>query len=418
MKFSSNSTAFPHVLRQFAWAMAAMAALSLLFSATMTYLLQTPHPYAVTLFWNGHVGSDFTTFTERSKYFSTPSYWNDFNYPFTYPAPIAPIFALLFKLPHPLACYLILCTAALAGWARWLSRSLTAAGIRHSQAAAFAIVVLTASWPIVLLLNTANIEGLLAIVLACGVYAVLRNHCWLGATLIGVAAAMKLFPFILLALLLSKRRYREFVWGLIVAAATTLGSLALLGPNIVTAQRHIADGFHFLEEAFILSTERDALNYSHSLFSVLKFAIALIGRLLGSQPSHFLLATSLRVYMVAAALTGLILYFLVIRKLPILNQVLALTICAVLLPPLSADYTLVELLLPFGLLCVYATETDRNDLAPIFGCFAILFAWETFLTLHYAFDRPLRAVALTALLILILRTSMPWATLDKPEVHA
>ena len=418
MKFPSIAPAFPPVLRQFAWALAAMAGLSLLFSATMTYLLQTLHPYAVTLFWNGHVGSDFTTFAERSQHFGTPTYWDDFNYPFTYPAPIAPIFAVLFKLPHPLAIYLALCCAGLVAWGAWLSREITSAGIHATQAAAFVLVTLTASWPIVLLLNTANIEGLLAIILAGGVYAVLCNRCWLGATLIGLAAAMKLFPFILLALLLSKRRYREFAWGLIVAAATTLGSLALLGPNIINAQRHIADGFRFLNEAFILSTQRDALNYSHSLFSVLKFAIAFIARIFGSQASDTLLATTLRVYMVVAALAGLALYFLVIRRLPLLNQILALTICAVLLPPLSADYTLVELLLPFGLLCVYALEAPQNDLVPIFGCFAILFGWATFLTLHYAFDRPLRAVALSTLLVLILREPLPWARLDQPEVDA
>ncbi len=408
----------PAVLRQFAWAIAALATLSLAYTFVMTYLLQTPHPFGVTLFWNAHIGSDFTTFAERSQHFGTPSYWDEFNYPFTYPAPIAPIFALFFKLPHPLAVYLTICIAGLASWGVWLARSLTAAGTMPIQALAFVAVTLTASWPVVLLLNTANIEGLLAIVLAAGVYAILRDRCWLGATLIGVATAMKLFPFILLALLLSKRRYREFAWGLVVAAITTLISLAMLGPTILAAQRHIDDGFRFIDEAFILSTQRAALNYSHSLFSLLKFAIALTARLLGSPSSHTLLSVTLRVYMVAAAVAGLALYFLVIRKLPILNQLLALTICAVLLPPLSADYTLLELLLPFGLLCVYAVENRTTDLAPIFAGFAILFAWETFLTLHFAFDRPLRAVTLATLLVLILRTPLIWSRLDQPEVPA
>ena len=411
----------PHPLRQFAWALAVLALFSLAYTLAMTYLLQTPHPFGLTLFWNTHIGSDFTTFEERSRHFGTPAYWDEFNYPFTYPAPIGPVFALFFKLPHPLATYLALCAIALIGWGVWLARELTSAGVNSRQSIAFVLVTLTASWPIVLLLNTANIEGLLAIILAAGVYSVVGGRCWLGATFIGIAAAMKLFPFILLALLLSKRRYREFAWGLIVAAATTLASLALLGPNILSAQRHIADGFRFLDEAFILSTQRDALNYSHSLFSLLKFSIALVARLLGAQAGHTLLATSLRLYMIAAAIAGLTLYFGLIRKLPMLNQVLALTVCAVLLPPLSADYTLVELLLPFGLLCLYAAETYGTaaaDLAPLFGCFALLFAWETFLTLHYAFDRPLRAVILIALLILVLRLPLQWQRLDREETTA
>jgi len=278
--------------------------------------------------------------------------------------------------------------------------------------------VLVASWPVVALLNTGNIEGLLAIVLAAGVYAVLRERFWLGATLIGLAAAMKLFPFVMLALLISRRRFREFAWGLAVAAVATVASLAALGPTIVKAQRHIADGLRFIDGAFILSTQRDALNYSHSLFSVLKFAIALISRLLGSQANQALLNVALRMYMVAAAVAGIALYFGIIRKLPILNQLLALTVCAVLLPPLSADYTLLELLLPFGLLCFYAVESQRSDLNAIFGCFAVLFAWETFLTIHYAFDRPARAVALCVLLVLVLRSPMPWWRLDPAEAAA
>jgi len=408
----------PPVLLRFAWALAAMAAVSFCYSIVMTYVLRTPHPYGVTLFRDGFVGSDFTVFAERSHHFATPAYWDEFSYPFTYPAPLAVVFALLFRLPHPLAIYVGLCIVGLTCWAVWLARGLAATGVKGSHTVAFVVMILAASWPVVALLNTANIEGLIAIMLAAGVYAVLRERFWLGATLIGLAAAMKLFPFILLALLISRRRYCELIWGLAVAALTTLASLAALGPTILAAQRHIADGFRFINEAFILSTQRDALNYSHSLFSILKFAIALIARLLGSHASYSLLNTSLRVYMIAAAIVGIALYFGIIRKLPMLNQVLALTICAVLLPPLSADYTLIELLLPFGLLCLYAIESERADLDACFGCFALLFAWETFFTIHYAFDRPVRAVALIVLLILVLRSPMPWVWLDAPEATA
>ena len=415
---ASRERGLPPVLLQFAWALAAMAALSFIYSLVMTLLLHTPHPYGVTLFWDGFVGSDFSVFSERSQHFGTPSYWNEFRYPFTYPAPLAVVFAMFFRLPHPLAIYWMVCAVGLFAWAAWLFRGFASEGIKPSHAKAFVILIAAASWPVVTLFNTANIEGLLAIILGAGVYAVLREKFWLGATLIGLASAMKLFPFILLALLLSRRRYREFAWGLAVAAITTLASLAALGPTILVAQRHIADGFRFINEAFILSTQRDALNYSHSLFSVIKFAMAGGARLLGWSASDGFLNATLRVYMVAAAVGGIALYFGVVRKLPMLNQVLALTICAVLLPPLSADYTLLELLLPFGLLCLYAVESGRNDLAALFGCFAILFAWETFLTMHYAFDRPARTIALTVLLIRVLRTPMPWARLDPAEASA
>ena len=412
---ASTERGLPPVLLQFAWAMAAMAAVSFVYSMAMTLLLHAPHAYGVTLFRDGFVGSDFNVFGERSQHFGQSSYWNDFQYPFTYPALLAVVFAVLFRLPQPLAIYWMICVAGFLAWAMWLYRGLDSANIKSSHAKAFVTLCLVASWPVAVLLNTGNIEGLLAIVLAVGVYAVLRERFWLGATLIGIAAAMKLYPFILLALLISRRRYRELAWGVAVAAIATLASLKALGPSIWSAQRHIFDGLRFVNEAFILSTQRDALNYSHSLFSVLKFGIAGSLRLFGSQATYGLLNTTLRVYMVFAAIAGIALYFGIIRKLPVLNQVLALTICAVLLPPLSADYTLLELMLPFGLLCLYAVESGRNDLAALFGCFAILFAWETFLTVRYSFDRPVRAVALTGLLILVLRTPMPWTQLESAE---
>jgi hypothetical protein len=404
----------------FARALAAMGAMSLVYSAIMTHVLRTPHPYGVTLFWDGFVGSDFSVFAERSHHFGAASYWDEFNYPFTYPAPLGLVFALFFKLAHPLAVYLGLCGAGLIVWAVCLVRGLAAAGIGVLHGAGFAALMLAAAWPVVALFNTANIEGLVAILLAAGVYGVLRERYWLGATLIGLAAAMKLFPFILLALLLSRRRWKEFAWGLAVAALTTIVSLAALGPTIIDAQRHIADGLRFVDQAFILSTQRDALNYSHSLFSIVKFVVVIVARGAGWHDEAALLSTTLRVYMVAAAIGGVALYFAIIRKLPMLNQLLALTVCAVLLPPLSADYTLLELLLPFGLLCLYAAESGERlrALAACFGCFAALFAWETFLTIRYSFDRPMRTLALTVLLIIVLRWPLPWPRFDSTGATA
>ena len=415
------SNRLPPMLVRFAWAMMAMAVLSLLYTVVMTRLLHTPHPYGVTLFWGQFKWSDFTVFAERSHHFGSASYWDELNYPFTYPAPLGVVFALLYKLPHPLALYLALCVAGLALWAWWLAAKLAQSGVSHGSAVAFALIVLATAWPVAGLLNTANIEGIVAILLAFGVFAVLRERWWLGATLIGLAAPMKLFPFILLALLLSRRRWREFAWGLAVAACATIASLAWLGPNVFAAQRHVDAGLRFIRMAFILSTQRDALNYSHSLFSPLKFAVMLTGRHIAHLAPHSaaetaLLSTTLQIYMVAAAIFGLALYFARIRKLPMLNQVLALTICAVLLPPLSADYTLLELLLPFGLLCHYAVDAARNHQQPrglgtCFVCFALIFSWETFLTIRYSFDRPVRAAALTVLLVIVLRHPFEWPML-------
>jgi hypothetical protein len=398
----------PPALAWFAQLMAAMGALSLGYTLLLTHLLHSTHPYGTTLFWGHFTGSDFSVFAERSRLFGTSAYWDELNYPFTYPAPLGVVFALLFHLPHPLTCYLALCVGGLAVWGWWLSRAMVIRGVPAGASVIFVLIMLATAWPVVNLLNTANTEGLLAILLGAGMLALMHERWWLAATLIGLSTSMKLYPFMLLALLLSRRRYREFTWGVAVAAVTTVVSLALLGPNIFAAQRHVSDGLRFVKTAFILATQRDALNYSHSLFSLLKFAVLLIARLSGTRLTPAQLDPLLRLYMVFAAIAGVALYFLFIRRLPMLNQLLALTICAVVLPPLSADYTLLELLVPFALLCLYAIDSSRNDLRlhglrACFLCFACIFAWETFLTVHYAFDRPVRSIALVVLLTLVLR---------------
>ena len=53
---------------------------------------------------------------------------------------------------------------------------------------------------------------------------------------------------------------------------------------------------------------------------------------------------------IAASLVAAVwLYFKRIFKLPLLNQVLSLTICSILLPPVSHDYTLIQMYAPWAI---------------------------------------------------------------------
>ena len=57
----------------------------------------------------------------------------------------------------------------------------------------------------------------------------------------------------------------------------------------------------------------------------------------------------------SVAVSGVILWFWRIRKPPILNQVTALSVASVLLPPLSHDYTLMHLYAPWVMLVMLAS---------------------------------------------------------------
>jgi hypothetical protein len=412
----------PPALRRAAAALAAMMAAALAFTAAMTHWLHTPRLYG--LAWIPGYWADFRIFQDQSLHFRTPAYWNDYGYPFTYPAPDAVLFGVAYKLPHPLWTYLAILLAGLAAWLLWLTRGLQQRGVPQAQSLGFGLIVLGTAWPLYYLFNTGNLEGLMAILLGLGVLAVLRERCWTGAALLGIATAMKYYPIALLVLLLSRRRYKEFFAALALIATLTLGSLALIGPSIPAAQAHLNDGLEFFRQHYIVLRGSIWLNYSHSLFNSLKYAVLLIDRLLNhhgasSSPEHeqALLDSSLRVYTVVAAIFAVVLYFWRIRTLPMLNQVLALTACAVVLPPFSSDYSLINLLVPFALLSFYAVENFRAGrtipgLQTCLVCLCLGLGFESFFTWKYAFASSIRALALLTLLAVALRVPLPWSEID------
>jgi len=416
---------------QFWICIVAMTALSIVYTLSMTYVLKLKYPYGLPLFFSDDRWFDFTIYHDRFQNFRTASFWDEYDYPFTYPAPLAVLYGVLYKVPHVLRYYLIAYAEAVVVAAWMLMRALHARGLARGVTIAFTATLFLTSYPIRTLFESANTEGIVAVLLAAGVYAVLRDRCWLGATLIAIAGTMKVFPLILLALLLSKRRYREFTWGLIATAAVTVGSLAIVGPSILEAQRHIDAGIHYVKFTFIFSRSPAAVTFNHSLFTLVKFGMLVIERhlhpmaaythadlLLRAARERTMLNTTFNVYVTVAALFGIVAYFVWIRRMPLLNQVLALTACSLLLPPLSADYTLLHLLFPFALLCLYATGQWR-DRVPVRGliacflCFAPIFSFQTYITFRYRFSCEFRGLGLMALLYVAMRYRFPWTELQE-----
>jgi len=398
----------PPVLKRFCLWFAAMTLLSELYSAGMSIFFHERPPYGGTFSWED-AGQDLLIFRPRLLGFHTPQFWDAGGYPFTYPAPLGAVYWLLYKLPHPVELYLALSIALLLAWAWYFARKLATPGVPEGHVFALLALFLAASWPVRFLLQTGNTETLVALALGAGVLAALNGRWWLGAALIGVAGSMKLYPLALLGLVLAQRRYREFVWGLAVAAFTTLASLAILGPNILEAHRHIIAGLAFMSERYVLAPLPDGLQFSHSLFNLVKLGVFLVARsqVVSAVQTEARMASALNIYMPLAAIAAILVY-LRIRGMPVLNQAIALTVCAVLLPPFSLDYTLVELLVPFGLLCVFAVAAWRRGRQPAglnicLLCYAVLFTTGAYFELKYRFAAQVRTLALMALLAAVLR---------------
>ena len=415
----------PPALLRFIVLVCVMTGASFAYTWTMTRALGLQYPYGAPVFFHDDRWYDFTVYHDRFMAFRTPAFWQPFSYPFTYPATTGVLYGLLYRVPHVLRYYLLAYVLLACAGAVLLGCVLVRRGLGTGAAALFVGAALLTSWPLRVLLETANTEGVVALIAGLGVWALLRGRWWLGAALIGVAGSMKLFPLVLLGLLLSARRYREFAWGLLTAAAVTLASLAVLGPTVGEAQRHINEGIVYVKYVFVFAKVPMAADLNHSLFTPLKFLLLEAQRALHpadgtsagvlerAARERLLLERTFTVYMVLAASLGTIAFFGWMRRLPWLNQLLALTVCSVLLPPLSVDYTLVHLLLPFALLSMLALERWRTGdrvpgLAACFTWFAVLFAYQNYMVLRYRLGAEVRTLALLCILWIVMRCRFPW----------
>ena len=113
MKFPALAPEFPPVLRRVALILVAMMIGSLVLTVYMTRRLEFPIPFGIVWMTGDQQWCDFRAFQERSVHFRTAAYWFEYDYPMTYPAAVAVILAMIYKLPHPLKIYL---TVLFAGW--------------------------------------------------------------------------------------------------------------------------------------------------------------------------------------------------------------------------------------------------------------------------------------------------------------
>ena len=421
-----RKVAMPPLLIRFWVGLLVLTGISLIYTVIVTIKHHSEYPWGVQFLWGPDFNWDLLVFRERFSHFREPGFWQIQSIPLTYPATVGVVFGILYKFAHPVRVYLGLCATGVVGWAIWFVRNLAARGSAQGPAAAFVLTIAATSWPLWVLVDTANIEGRVAVILGSGIVAFVYRRWWLAASLIGVAGAMKIFPLALLALLLSKRRYKEFAGAIVLTAALNLASLAILGPSIGEAQRQINAGVPIITTFDALSLTSPGPDTNHSLYTVVRYAVLLAHHRHPhiSMPEPERDAAILRpvyiTYWVLGGVGAIAVYFLRIRRLPMLNQILAVTVCAVMLPPLSRDYTLLHLLVPLGLLCTYAASQTQpvRGLPACFVCFAFILTAGTYFDLGYPLASQIRALALLTLFLTLLVHPFPSSDLDEAPVPA
>ena len=352
--------------------------------------------------------TDFTVFQERFKHFHDPDFFALAGFPFTYPAPVALVYEGFYLFgSSSLNAYLCFCLIVFGVAGIFLGRAMCRRGLGVLPTVAFVGLSFLLSYPFWFLIDRGNVEIVDWLLVALGVAAYWNKKWCLAAALFGFAISFKIFPFVFLGLLFSSRKYGAILWGILVAAATTLASTWILGPTYQGASAGIAQGLQYFKMHYALEVHISEIGFDHSIFAIIK-ALALHHSIV--HEINYL--PWLNRYMIVVALAGIILFFWKIRKLPRANQILALTVASILLPPVSADYTLVHLYIPWAVLALLSMSIPDGQKVPgmafSFVCFALLMAPESYLAFHgIKFAGQVKAVVLLILFIVSISYPFP-----------
>ncbi len=406
-RMTNHSVPLPRAVKVYWIATIVLTALALLVVGIRRYFLLEGYPYNTLLFIPEVRFSDFTIYSERFKHFGTEAFFSYPGHPFTYPAPVALVYAFFFRwFSHPLRAFLATVLGASLIGAAFFARALRSAGVSGRIAGLLALTVLLTSYPFIFLFDRANLEFAVWVVLACGLVAFARERLWLAAALIGIAGSMKFVPAIFLLLFLYRRRLFEFLFGVLTIEAVTLFSLWWMGPTTAIAQTGIQNGLDHFTYTYVYHWRASEIGFDHSLFGVIKDVLV---RYKATLPLDYL-QHEYKIYAAVIAILSIAIV-LRLRRLPLLNQMVALACCVLVLPPLSGDYTLVHLYVPFALLLLTTIRQQQAGLGEtfflirIFCYFAILFTPQSYLfrgTVGYGgtagFGGQVKAIVLVALL--------------------
>ncbi|MGA2437171.1 MAG: glycosyltransferase family 87 protein [Acidobacteriaceae bacterium] len=353
---------------------------------------------------------------------------------FNFPPPAAYVFKIFFIFGnHAAYAYLVFIAICVLGFALVAWR----AG-RPSRAVRFAATVaivtsVVLGYPMWFTADRANIESVVWAVSAAGLCLFLRKRSLGAAVLIGIAASIKPFPILLLLLLLRRRKYKDTAIGVAVLVGIVFAAFAALGPTPLQAYRDLKPVEpRYMNSYVLVLAHVDEARFEHSLLDGLKSAALMvetggirphkaIGEIekLRAEPGGWPVVRLLvRVYPFVV-ITGLGMLIAVFYKMPILNQVTALCVAVSLIPPVSSDYTLLQLYLPFGAFLVYLTREvaigkaifPYSSMLALAVIYALLFSPLTFLMV-YAGDAKL--LLLLALLVVAARSPMPSAYFGDP----
>lgn len=361
--------------------------------------------------------ADFNFFKPRVSVFHTRAFFAA-SPPFNYPATLGVVLEALFLMPAPVPTFLFMIMLGFILGAAVMVRALWREGLSIPGIVAL-LAAFFASIPLWFEFEQANIEALVLLLIALGLWTFLKHRPYAAAACFSIAASMKLFPFVFLALLLVRRKYRALVFGCVAAVTFTVACLWLETGSISASWYGTNAGLESFRQHYTLTLN----GFDHSLFELAK-RLVWIGQTLHHGPVKIpatVAASMLRFYMPVVALTGIVIFCARIRKLPVVNQILALTVASIVLPPVSFEYTLIHLFVPSALLVLVAIRSAKRG-APVPGLaaalltVAVLLAPETEVILRgMTLEGEIKCLALLTLFFLAVRYPFVLEPVSSPE---
>jgi hypothetical protein len=399
-----QSARLPAPLRLFAILIIVLTMLSWAF-AYFCWLRGMPYPYSWPYY--GHAfGTDFSSFQDRFQYFHSIQFFQFKGPVFLYAAPLAVCYHILFAawgnrssaLPaFEIFGICVACVAALVFY-----RALRQHGTTAKNATLFCLISVLFSYPLYFDLQRGNVEIIVWTFTLAAFWAFRSDRQGISAILIGFAIALKWYPVVLLGLFFYPRRYRYIAIAIFTAVGVTIFSDLWLGPTIKIAFQETLQGAQTFIQLYAL--HYGDVGYDHSFFSVFKLLI---------YPLRPDLAANLNRYVLLAAVSATALYFLRIRKLPVINQISILLILSITLPPVSFDYTLLHLYICWGIFVIYLIDAQRAGYSVpfgrlIMGLYAFALAPHGYVIFaERRFCGQLRWIGLAALLYIFLKQPFP-----------
>jgi hypothetical protein len=362
----------------------------------------TGHPFAFTaLFPGGRAFADILVYHARFTLFHTRKFFLVTRgiSAFAYPAGAAPVYEVFNSFAHPDIAYLDVAAAWTAIFTA-ITWAILAKASSAGTATRLYMRLALLSFPLIFLIERANIELILWMIVAIGILAYRKGYAVPAAILFGVAASMKLYPIFLLGLFLKRRRdLPAFAIGIVTALAATAFAIAYAGPTFSIAAHGFYVGVDRFQDHYAETVRSAEIDFDHSLFSPIKY---------WSYVQHqSLQAWMTPYYLCAGAFAGLL--YLRVRTLPFLNRVIFLVAAMVSLPPVSYSYTLIHLFLPVVLFVAALLKTRNAPTTAKLAFAAMLFMLLPLVALSAWQDIPAGPIQSLGLLFLLpLAAISPW----------